>query len=131
VELEATKVESGDNFVVILDELENGDLFYVIFCNKPLHMCEETFADEWGNIWYEGEMMFKRVWYYRVVGQQGENFSYRLLVDAALSFVYSHHVVASKFLMFPTTKRKGNPRFFMAIENRVRLLVVVEKKANY
>jgi len=34
---EATKVEEGDNFVVISYELENGVTFYVILCDKPLH----------------------------------------------------------------------------------------------
>jgi hypothetical protein len=34
-----TKVEVGDNFVVISYELENGDTFYVILCDKPLQRC--------------------------------------------------------------------------------------------
>jgi hypothetical protein len=33
-ENEATKVEVGDNFAVILDELENGDPFYVIYVSR-------------------------------------------------------------------------------------------------
>jgi hypothetical protein len=35
-ESEATKVEVGDNFAVILDGLENEDPFYVILCDKAL-----------------------------------------------------------------------------------------------
>jgi hypothetical protein len=31
-ESEATKVEVGNNFEVIFNELENGDPFYVILC---------------------------------------------------------------------------------------------------
>jgi len=50
------------------------------------------------------------------------------LEDVAPTFVYSHHVVASKFPMFPIAKRMGNPRFFMAIEDRVRLLVVAKER---
>jgi hypothetical protein len=72
--------------------------------------------------------MFEGVWYYRVAGQRGENSSYRLLEDVAPTFVYSHHVVASKFPMFPIAKRMGNPRFFMAIEDRVRLLVFTKER---
>jgi hypothetical protein len=34
------KVEFGDNFAIISNELENGDPFYVIFCNKSLHRCK-------------------------------------------------------------------------------------------
>jgi hypothetical protein len=36
-ESEATKVEVGDNFVVLLDELEKNDPFYVLLSGKPLH----------------------------------------------------------------------------------------------
>jgi hypothetical protein len=32
-ESEVTKVEVGDNFVIISNELENGDPFYVILCD--------------------------------------------------------------------------------------------------
>jgi hypothetical protein len=46
LEFEVAKVEMGDNFVVIFDELENGDPFFVIICNKPLHRCQETFEDD-------------------------------------------------------------------------------------
>jgi hypothetical protein len=40
LEFEATRVELGDIIVVIFDDLENGDPFFVVLCNKPLHMCE-------------------------------------------------------------------------------------------
>jgi hypothetical protein len=33
-ESEVTTVEVGDNFVIISNELENGDPFYVILCNQ-------------------------------------------------------------------------------------------------
>jgi hypothetical protein len=42
LESEATKVEMGDNFAIIFDELENGDPFYVVIYNKLVHRCEET-----------------------------------------------------------------------------------------
>lgn len=38
-ETKATKVEVGDNYVVVANELENGDPFFVILCNKPLNRC--------------------------------------------------------------------------------------------
>jgi hypothetical protein len=50
------------------------------------------------------------------------------LANAAPTFFYSHHVVASKFPMFPTARRKHDLRFFMATEDRVQLLVVVEER---
>ncbi len=35
-EFKVTKIEVGDNFVVV-DEFENGDSFFVIFCDHALH----------------------------------------------------------------------------------------------
>jgi hypothetical protein len=39
-ENEMSKVEVGDNFTIIVDELENGDPFFVILHDKTLHRCE-------------------------------------------------------------------------------------------
>jgi len=66
---ETTKVEAGDNFVVIYNELENGDPFYVILCDQALHECEAIFEDDWGNTWYAGEMFLCNVWYHHVLDQ--------------------------------------------------------------
>jgi hypothetical protein len=63
----ATNVEIGDNVAVIANELENGDPFYILLCNRPFHRCQKTFDDKWGNIWYEGDMIIGGVWYERVV----------------------------------------------------------------
>jgi hypothetical protein len=68
-ESETTKVEVGDNFVVIFNELENGDSFYVILCDHALHECEATFEDDWGNTWYASEMLLHNVWYHHVPSQ--------------------------------------------------------------
>jgi hypothetical protein len=62
-ENEASKVEVGDNFTIIIDEPKNGDPFFVILCDKTLHKCEATFKDGWGNVWYEGDMIIGIVWY--------------------------------------------------------------------
>jgi hypothetical protein len=67
MEFEATNVEIGDNVIIIANELENGDPFYILLCNRPLHRCQDTFEDEWENIWYEGDMIIRGVWYQRVV----------------------------------------------------------------
>jgi hypothetical protein len=39
LELKVTKGEVGNNFPIISNDMENGDVFIVI-CNKILHMCE-------------------------------------------------------------------------------------------
>jgi hypothetical protein len=48
-ECEVAKVEIGDIVVVIANAMDNDDLFYILLCNRPLHRCQETFEDEWGN----------------------------------------------------------------------------------
>lgn len=70
-ETKATKVEVGGNFVVIVGEMENGDPFFVILWNKPLHQCEVTFTNGWGNMWYEGDMFLGGFWYQCLQGQEG------------------------------------------------------------
>ncbi len=49
-ESKVAKIEVGD-------ELENGDPFFVILGDHSLHQCKETFQDEWGNTWNEGDML--------------------------------------------------------------------------
>ncbi len=68
LEFEAAKVEVGDTFVVIIDELDNGDPFYFILCNKALYRCEETFEDDQGNTYYTSDMILRGLWYYKTVG---------------------------------------------------------------
>jgi hypothetical protein len=67
MEFEATNVEIGENVVVITDELENGNPFYILLCNRPLHRCQETFEHKWGNIWLKGNITIGGVLYQRVV----------------------------------------------------------------
>ncbi len=40
LEFEVVRVKLGDIIVVVYNELENRDSFFVVLCNKPLHMCE-------------------------------------------------------------------------------------------
>ncbi len=70
-ESEATKVEVGNNFVVIFDELENGDPFYVILCDQALHECKATFENDRGSTRYACEMFLCGVWYHHVPSEQG------------------------------------------------------------
>ncbi len=39
MESKVANVEIGDNVAIIVDELENGNPFYIILCNGPLHRC--------------------------------------------------------------------------------------------
>jgi hypothetical protein len=115
LESKVTRVKLGDNFVVISNDLENGDPFFVVFCDKSLRMCEQTFEDNWGNTWYQGDMILQGVWYDKVSHQQGINISYRLLIDSRPTYVYSHLVVTSKFPMLSSATQKGVQRFSMSL----------------
>jgi hypothetical protein len=66
--LKLKKIKVGDTFAIIVDELENGDPFYLIFCNKAQYRCEETFEDDWGNTYYVDDMIIEGLWYYGIVG---------------------------------------------------------------
>jgi hypothetical protein len=128
MEFEAANVEIGDDVVVIVDELENEDPFYIFLCNRPLHRCQKKLEDEWGNIWYKGEMIIGGVWYQIMVNHRGTNIPYRLFIDSGPTFVYSHMVIASKFPMLPCATRKGGPRFFMVLEVKENFIAIMKDR---
>jgi hypothetical protein len=131
IESKVAKVEVGNNLAIISDELENGDPFYVLLCDNPLHQCEATFEDDWGNQWYEGEMILRIFWYHHVPDQRGQHTSYRLLNDASLIFAHSHLVLKSNFLILPNATMKGSPQFTMPLEIKDNLIVTIEERQNY
>ncbi len=59
----------------------------------------------------KGNMILVNTWYYGVLGCQGTNVSYMLLIDFGVAFAYSHLVVTSKFAMLPCARRKGELKF--------------------
>jgi hypothetical protein len=89
VESKTTKVEVGDNFAIVANELENGDPFYLILRKKPLPYYLTTINNEWGNTWYEGDFILGGIWYHHVLDQQrGHLISYRLLNYAPPAYIY-------------------------------------------
>lgn len=62
------RMEIGDNFAVITDELENKDPFYVVLCDTPLYTCESTFEDGWENTWFHRDMILTSTYYEREKG---------------------------------------------------------------
>jgi hypothetical protein len=130
IEIEANKVEIGDIYVVVSNELENGDAFFVVFCNKPLHRCMETFNDGWGNMWYEGDMILCGIWCKCMVGPNIQNLSYMLFKDVHSIVTYFHLVIKSRFPMLPNATRKGNPRFSMPAQIRENILSLIENSPN-
>jgi hypothetical protein len=121
-------VEIWNNYVVIVKKLENGDPFYVVFCDKPLHRCETTFRDGWGNTWYQGDMILGGIWYKCLLGQTRRRPFYILLKDDHPTFTYSHLVLRSKFPMLPTATRKGVSRFTMPNDVWQNLILAIEDR---
>jgi hypothetical protein len=73
-------------------------------------------------------MILGGIWYYnKVTSQQGQNFLYRLLTNVGPTFFYSHLVVASKFPMFTTIRKKSDLKL-MAIKDKAKLLVNVKER---
>ncbi len=54
-EYEVTKVEVGDNHVIIVKELKKGDPFYIILYNQPMDHCPITYG--WNNTFLDGGMI--------------------------------------------------------------------------
>ncbi len=103
----------------------------MVFYNKPLHRCMETFNDGWGNTWYEGDMLFGGLWYKQTIGPSAQNPSYMLLKNVNPIIAYSHFGIKSKFPMLPNVTRKGNLRFIMPLHVRKNLLNIVEERQSY
>jgi hypothetical protein len=49
-----TKVEVGENYVIIVKELNEGDPFYIIFYNQPMDNCPTTLTYGWNNTFSNG-----------------------------------------------------------------------------
>ncbi len=127
LEYEIRKVKVGNNFVVIANELENNDPFYLVICNKPLY-AKKTFDVDQGNTQYEGDMIIGGIRYYKMEGIPSTNFSYRLLIDDGPTYTYFHLVVKSKILMLPCVRQKGDLRFSMASKVKDSLVATFEDK---
>jgi hypothetical protein len=48
------RVFVGDNLVVPC-ESDNGELFWLLFCDKPNHAVKDTFIDAYKYTYYEGD----------------------------------------------------------------------------
>jgi hypothetical protein len=119
-----------DNCVVVSNELEDGDAFSVVICNKPLHRCMENFNHGWGSTWYEGDMILGGIWYKRMVRPSTQNLSYMLFKDAHLVVTYSHCVIKSKFPMLLNATRKAILRFKMLAHIKENIYNLIENSPN-
>jgi hypothetical protein len=93
----ADEVVMGDNIVGMSFEDEG---FWIMLVSTLVHMVKEHFVDEWGQEWFEGDYVLHGLWYEKLCPS---NIFYYLLEDSPPMYVYSHLVVASKFVLPPTT----------------------------
>jgi hypothetical protein len=93
----ANEVVVGDNITVMISTNEG---FWIILVSTPVHMVKEHFTNEWGQKGLEGDYVLQGLWYKRL---HPSNKSYYLLEDSPPTYVYSHLVMPSKFVLPPTT----------------------------
>jgi hypothetical protein len=95
----AKDVNIGDNVAIKCQTNTNED-YWILLCDKGLHMVEECFTDRWGQEWFPGDWVIQGVWYERL---RLGNMSYILCEDSPPAFVFSHLIIAFKFNMPPIT----------------------------
>jgi hypothetical protein len=95
----AGSLEVGDNFVINEEKRNSeGQYFWLVCCNKPLHTLIHPLMCKWGIEYYEGdEVVIGK--YYQKWGNS--NSSYVLLKDSIVVYLYSHLVKFVKLLMPP------------------------------
>ncbi len=72
----------GDN-VVIIAESETNEQFWLFLVDKIVQIVHESFEDEQGNSYVEGDVVLKGYWYER---PQANNHSYTLHDDKPLAY---------------------------------------------
>jgi hypothetical protein len=65
-----------------------------------VHLIKEHFIDVWGQQWFEGNYIIRRLWYER---SHPSSKSYYILEDSPPTFMYFHMIMVSKFSMPPIT----------------------------
>lgn len=112
----------GDHFAIIADTEnpdDGGAEFYILICTKPMYIFQgDSIRDAWNTLVDHGDEVLEGL-YYR---QQGRNDnSYVLLRDQGVAYVFSHHVVATKFSMrMAPYKQKGGVSVFHLSPNALR-----------
>ena len=133
-ESEAAKIEVGQNYAVYTDDDSNmGDPFYLVRCDHPLHVCEETYTDGWDCTWQAGTMLVGG-YYYRRIKQSGGRHGctyYELLMDRLCAMNFSHLVVKHHYPMIQYKTDCGNPRFKMSASVRGDILSDIEERQRY
>jgi hypothetical protein len=88
----------------------------------------KPFEDDWGNQWYEGNMILCGDWYHYVLGQKGQHTQYKLLNDSSPTFACFHLVSKFNFPMLPNATRKRNPWFSMPSKVKESLIATIERR---
>lgn len=55
----------GENIAIIIDS-ETNEQFWLLLVDKVVHSVEESFEDQWGNSYVEGDIVLRGYWYERL-----------------------------------------------------------------
>lgn len=88
-------VHIGDN---VKCKTNTNEDYWILLCEKGLHMVKECFTDEWGQQWFPSDWVIRGVWYERL--RLGST-SYILCEDSPPAFVLFDLIISSKFNMPP------------------------------
>jgi hypothetical protein len=95
----ARSLEVGDNFVINEEKGNSeGQDFWLVCCNKPLHTFIHPLMYNWGIEYYEGDEIVVGK-YYQKWGKS--NSTYVLLKDSNVVYLYSHLMKVVNLLMPP------------------------------
>jgi hypothetical protein len=86
----AEDVHIGDNVAVRCNTVDEN--FWILLCDKMLHMVKKAFTNEWGQKWHLGEWVLRGFWYEKL---RPNSRSYILCDDSPHAFVFSHLVISS------------------------------------
>jgi hypothetical protein len=92
----AKNIHIRDNVAVKCNIVDEN--FWILLCDKMLHMVQEDFTNGPSQKWHPREWVLQGFWYEKL---RPNNRLYILCDDFAHAFVFSHLVVSSKFSMPP------------------------------
>ncbi len=72
--------------------------FWLLLVDKTIHIMQESFKDRLGNSYIEGDVVLRGYWFER---HQVGSHIYVFRNDKPLAYVFSHLIIASKFIMPP------------------------------
>lgn len=121
------ELKIGDNFAVVAEEGNpEGVLYYILQCQRPKFIVQESFTCVWGNSFEVGDHVVEGIYYQRW-GLSTTN-SYVYLSASNPAYIHSHLVKAFDFPMVPSDYRvQGrDPTYKILPEHHCRILASLQ-----